>query len=290
MNNNTIHTMSRNMLLSLAALTIFLSSCTKDVDNIKLPATDPKLVVGCFISPEDTLIVVTLTRSNPIFGAGHNNTNNSSVEDAVVTISNGTTSATIPYNYADQEYELSASSFPILGGQTYYLSVSTPRGESVSGSCTVPASNLSALSVEFTDTVSSTKVITVKWQDMTGEANYYRAFGQTVFIDLFSPGDTSYNDMYGDNTLQNDYQKDGNEMRVKLNGFQNPSYNTGESWKVVAYDIYLLNVDAEYYKYQNSHDHYVYDDPFSEPSPLYTNIQGGLGVFGAYRKLHVRVP
>ena len=284
--NSKFHSLTKDCLL-LAALALLLAGgCTKDVDNIKLPTTDPKLVVGCFVSPQASLIAVTLTRSNPIFGPSHSNTNSSAVEDATVILTDGTNSVNIPYNNGNSQYEMSTAAFPIVAGQTYSLSVSTPKGENVSGSCTVPASSINALTVDFTDTISTnSKKITVHWQDISGEVNFYRVIGQLVSLDTFNTLDTTFDYMYGGN-LFNDHDKDGNEMYAKLEGY--PSW--GPDLKLIAYDVYMLNIDAEYYKYQNSLDHYTYNDPFSEPSPLYTNIKGGLGVFGAYQQLRVRFP
>jgi hypothetical protein len=129
------------------------------------------------------------------------------------------------------------------------------------------------------------KILNVKWQDLPNETNYYRLFGQLVSVN--APNDTTYDDMWGDNTLYNDYEKDGNEIYSTLRG-ESGFYGSG--YPVAAYDIYLFNIDEHYYSYQNSLDHYTYGDPFSEPSPLYTNIKGGLGIFAAYQKLFVRVP
>lgn len=293
MNSKTIYNVNRNLvawrMFPVILCLFILAGCEKTVDNIKLPATDPKLVVGCFISPQSPLITVTLTRSNPIFGPGHNNTNNQSVEDASVIISDGTNTASIPYDALNQQYELQTSSFPIVAAQTYSLTVSTPQGESVSASCTVPASNLPALTVDFTDTLSTSypKKLTVNWQDISNELNYYKVFAQHISIDTFSLSDTIYRDFYGNNTLLNDHDKDGAEMYSKLESHY--GYD-GFSYKFIAYDIYILNIDAEYYKYQHSLDNYTYGDPFSEPSPLYTNIKGGLGIFAAYQQLYVRIP
>ena len=283
MNNKITYKMKKNnsiaLLLFLSTL-FFVSGCTKDAQNIKLPKSDPKLVVGCFISPQDPLITLTLKRSNPIFGSGHSTSNNSMVTDALVTISNGTNAITLSYNGNDEEYQANANLLSIAAGQTYFLTVSTPKGESVSASCTVPVSNITSLIVDFVDTVSTTKTLNVKWQDIPNQVNYYRIVGQTV------GSDSNYSDMHADNSLQNDNEKNGKEMSSKLvsNSF---GLNSG---KIVAYDIYLLNIDAEYYKYQNSLDNYTYDDPFSEPSPVYTNIKGGLGIFAAYQQLYIRKP
>ena len=287
-------------LYFLSATIALLSGCTKDVTNIKLPETNSKLVVGCFISPKDTVIVVTLSRSNPIFGPNHNNnSNNLLVTDASVTISDDAASVTVPYNSANERYELQSGLFPIMPAQTYSLTISTPKGESVSASCTVPISNLTSLTVDFIDTTITNPNdylrINVKWQDIPNQTNYYRAYGEIILIDPFpsSNNDTVPYEMYAPKSVLNDNEKDGKDMAASLEGYIPYGIDNGvqQTVKIIAYDIYLLNIDAEYYKYQYSLDHYSYGgDPFSEPSPLYTNIKGGLGIFAAYQKLYMRFP
>jgi hypothetical protein len=51
-------------------------------------------------------------------------------------------------------------------------------------------------------------------------------------------------------------------------------------------DGYLLNVDENYYRYHDgvARQDEVRDNPFAEPVPIPTNIQGGLGCFGAYNR------
>jgi hypothetical protein len=268
----------RHILFTTMAL-ITLSSCEKDVTNIKLPPSIPKLVVGCFISPQDSIITLNITRSNPIFGSGHDNTNNYSkaVEDASVVISNETSSKPIPFNVKTFQYELPVNSFQIIPGITYTLTASTPKGESISASCTVPASNLTSFSTEFTNTSSSMKKLKVTWNDIPKEINYYRVYGETIFHSATT--DTIFQSMYGDNFLFDDKEKDGLQFYSNLSSYF--YYNS-------IYDIYVLNIDEEYYKYQYSRNHYTSSDPFSEPSTIYTNIKGGLGIFAAYQKLKIR--
>lgn len=47
--------------------------------------------------------------------------------------------------------------------------------------------------------------------------------------------------------------------------------------------IYLFNVEKSYYQYHKSLDDYNDSgNPFSEATPVYSNINGGLGVFTSY--------
>ena len=43
-------------------------SLVKEIDPSILPQTDSKLVVACFISPQDTLLEVSVTQTAPVIG------------------------------------------------------------------------------------------------------------------------------------------------------------------------------------------------------------------------------
>jgi hypothetical protein len=45
----------------------------------------------------------------------------------------------------------------------------------------------------------------------------------------------------------------------------------------------LYNADEHYYRYHRSlTERHDYTNPFTEPYLIYSNIEGGLGCFGAY--------
>jgi hypothetical protein len=47
--------------------------------------------------------------------------------------------------------------------------------------------------------------------------------------------------------------------------------------------IYLLSTDKPYYDFHKSLENFsLGDSPFSEPSFLYNNVNGGLGIFASY--------
>jgi hypothetical protein len=46
--------------------------------------------------------------------------------------------------------------------------------------------------------------------------------------------------------------------------------------------IFIGVTDENYFNYHRSVTNFQDDNPFSEPTPVYTNITGGLGVFGSY--------
>jgi hypothetical protein len=272
--------------LSILSSLLGLFSCEKEVTNIKLPSTKPKLVVGCFLSPQDTLIRLSLTRSKPIFGTEPAKKEAISVTDALVIISNKSQSITLSFNAITNKYEVKAGSFPIVAGTTYSLKISTPNGEIVSATCTIPDSPIPDARIELLDTSSATKVVNIKWKDIPNETNYYTVIGQAQQI-VNGPiaQDTLLTSLLYDGTSSlNDNRKDGNELSMILIDF-NPG---SEHIISTHYSVWVLNIDLNYYQYEKSSFNYTGDDPFSEPSPVYTNIKDGLGIFAGYQQKFIK--
>lgn len=58
--------MKKILLFTLLINSIYLFSCEQDA-NVQLPDIEPKLVVTSFISPDDTVIEVNITKTLPLF-------------------------------------------------------------------------------------------------------------------------------------------------------------------------------------------------------------------------------
>lgn len=265
--------------------------CTQDAENIKLPETYPKLVIGSFISPQDTEIVVTITRSNPIFGTHHNNTENMKVKDATVQLSDGSSTIVIPYDSTCECYKITASALPILPAKTYSMNVTTPHNESASANCTVPPSFPTLPEVVF-DTIGNDDNddrITLKWQDIPNESNYYHLkMIELSIINNQGSIDTLQLEAWGtSNDLPTDQNRDGKTISVIFNYWYWWGNNNG-GYSRIGFDFYLLNTDVNYNKYMISLRNAGYDDPFTEPAQVYTNVKGGLGIFCAYQKRKLR--
>jgi len=176
-----------------------LTSCKSLVTDIDIPYSD-RLVVQCFLSPQDTLIEVSVTQTAPVIGdilEGAERYPN--ILNATVVLSDGQKSVTIPYlskqlpsSYdADGEYIyttraryfLSAKNFPIVAGKTYSLKISAPSFTSVEGACIIPTkvvaeSNISSSQETLTGTdrrgaTISYPSISVKFVDIPNEESFY---------------------------------------------------------------------------------------------------------------------
>src|SRR5688500_15809261 len=102
-------------LLTFAYLHIFTFTSCQQNANITIPDADPKLVVSAFISPADDSVMITVSKSDPIFDGGAIQTRY--IKDATVTISDGITTRTLVYrpneaNPQDSYYYIHSSDLP----------------------------------------------------------------------------------------------------------------------------------------------------------------------------------
>lgn len=265
----------------VVVIALFFTACTKDAD-VKLPAVESKLVISSFLSPQDTIIKVEVTMSQPLY----NNSNSgqfSAITNATVQINDGTNTQTLAYNSTDNYYYVSTSLFPITTGTTYYLTVSTPDGKNVNASTTIPVQNstLSYSSHQVVDPNGERYNLETSWNDTPGTEDYYRI----VFYnkDYYSgSSDTSYWASLSEN--YSDKGKDGGSFN------QNSEIYVYSSTGTVEGELYLIHASKEYYLFHSKLLDAAYSgSPFSEPVQMYSNINGGYGVFAGFNSYKLLV-
>jgi hypothetical protein len=281
-------------------LPFHLLSCIRNAKNIDLPEVAPKISVSCFISPEDTLLMVNLSLSRPL-NQYTDLQKLAQLKLSTVELSDGNTSTVLMYRektgpgvYASNGNEVldfinNSTAYPVVPGTSYILTVTTPWGETLSASTMVPLKNNSTEDYKLYPPANTNNQgfldygLDLFFQDAPGETNYYAV---DVQAKLQSSCGFAYVNFDGPTTMLSDVENDGNILRMK-NGHINTSctLNTSDSLMLT-----LASVDVHYYKFHRSLENYSGDDPFQEPAPIYSNIQGGLGAFGSYRKYVKTVP
>lgn len=313
--------MKNIIYIIVLVLFFFLHSCdmVEPAQNIDLPKNEQKIVVFSFISPKDSVVRVQIGKSKPLYGRLDNH--ETKLKNPVVTISDGVTTAilteaavpdeTIKDPYYDQYthfgysiYESKVNDLQIVEGKTYYLTVEA-EGQKVTGSCHVPLGKIEVVEIQ-TAKKSSTKespfedaysdynyTASFKFQDLHGHKNYYRISSRILYNEdtIYNPYDSSkfkiqemasYVDFY-----KNFFSDEGNDggMMQKSGDF-NYFINENEG----TWQVFLEIIDENYYKFLNStFERKGNEDPFSEPTNVYSNIKGGLGVFAAYKGGRIQV-
>ena len=312
------------LFVSLIVAFTACQSLVNEVDPAKLPKTDSKLVVNCYISPQDTVLAVAVAHSQPVLGVDTSGLN--LVSNATVVLSDGTQSITIPYDPQQSLYVVDARALPIVVGKTYQLQVSAGGFATVIASCTVPKEvPISSISLDSTQgptrpdgTQTWDYYVRALWQDPAGETNFYRVVGAARFTALMRGAESATDTVQRPVVLSaavsfgrseqyvSDRNQDGQTIassRVQLPTSYSASYSYRNSDGSLTYGalnnltlrrpltviVDVLHTDETYYHY-----HYAVQqqrstgsNPFAEPVLVPTNVAGGLGCFAAYNRSRV---
>lgn len=282
---------------------IWIGSCTNlrnEVDPSLLGVQPTQLVVSSFLSPQDTILAVKVTRSNTVVGDSISLLQTGAlVTNATVTLSDGSKSVVLPYNNRSTGdttrnqtyYSISAKQLPIVVGRTYTLTVVATNGQRASSTCTIPVAVPPTAIVPYdTGRSGQRPYILVNWQDPAGQANYYQING--IFRYILATCKACQNETY--NTLSFDDDRRGLFPDAGLDGTLipsgrayltlNSSSNSFSQYRTASVTVNLMNVDQNYYQFQEAviRQRRSRNNPFAEPVLIPSNIQGGLGCFAGY--------
>ncbi|GAB3987593.1 hypothetical protein GCM10028807_08240 [Spirosoma daeguense] len=285
------------LLLFLISVSISCSSLRNEVSPSLLGVEPSKLVVTCFLSPQDTILAVKVTRSSTVVGDSISllQTGNN-VTDAIVTLTDGSQSVTLKYNNilagdtvkSRPYYSNYIRLLPIIVGHTYTLSVVTSNGQRATSTCTIPTP-VSLKDVTL-DSLNRRYFVRARWQDPAGETNYYQVSGVFRYVasnckncSIESTNNLTFDD---DNRgLFSDAGVDGSLMisgRAYLTSTSTSNFY-GQYNRARAV-VNLLRVDPNYYRFQEAiiRQRRSRNNPFAEPVLIPSNIDGGLGCFAGY--------
>jgi len=284
-------------------------SLRQEVNPDRLNREAAKLVVTCFLSPQDTVLAVKVTRSQPVLGVSTSfSYQGVDVTNATVTLAEGSRTATLHYDGKLGYYRAPVSLLPIVAGRTYSISVQTPAGEQATASTfipeLVPLTDIlldSAITNEY-GRATKQYYVRLRWRDPAGKPNFYQIMGDNehTYTNQYRPSpsapvrDTTVTSrgkwFFNNSSTTTDIGRDGQELvsaRGRLSTVY--SFTNGKqdlSRPVGKLNAYLLNVDEAYFRYYDAveRQNQLGDNPFAEPVPVPTNILGGLGCFAGYNR------
>ncbi|GAB3930728.1 DUF4249 domain-containing protein [Larkinella terrae] len=290
-----------------------------EIDPSRLPQIQSKLVVNGYLSPQDTVLAVSVSSSQTVLGDIVTDSVNT-VRGATVTLTSEGKTVTLAYNPEQRVYTADARPFPILAGKTYSIQVSVAGYETVSSSCTIPkAVPVSEIKLDSNRSFSgpyidSGWVYTVRavWQDPAGETNYYRVAGYAECINRIPRTPTAHIDSTTPRVLlrgiigfgrQDQFISDQNQdgqlllsARGEVPSFFNYSFYDPTTQATYSGDypyakpltirISVLQTDENYFNYHRARQQQRQsaNNPFAEPVLMPTNITGGLGCFAGYNR------
>ncbi len=268
-------------------LFLAFTACENMVTDVEAPPIDPKIVVTGFISPDNEFNRIRVHMSRPVYSTYTTNYNPDNqepeYEDATVVLSDGVNSTTLLYR-PDIGYSVSQEDFPIVKGTTYYLKVTAPGGFVAESSCTVPVDTPPDIEITDIDATIENNYrsfdISGRFKDIEGEGHFYSVSVASVRNDSWF-GTTPYiagiGFQHGERYIS-DVNKDNQIFSFKTYQESSPE---GDTEKVY---LFIAITDIHYYDYHKGLDNYEGDNPFAEPTPVYSNIIGGVGVFAAYNQ------
>jgi hypothetical protein len=286
-----------------------LSSCRKVATYADPPEFNQKLVINAYLSPDKLNNRIFISSNTRRFGEltglfePFGNTSLYIYENAKEIQFD-----TVRENYYGSGYNYRIKNFQFKEGQTYLLKVISDLGLKAEATCKIPARRDFKITVDTTyrkttdDYGFNISLLNAKISitDSPGEANYYRllylyetyrpafphkkhlSYRDAVESDV--PGWAENNEWQNDR-VKNDIGLDGKKFILRSIEFQ-PVYLDSQSQSVIDsafLRIYLLSTDKPYYDFHKSLENFSLGDyPFSEPSFLYSNVKGGLGIFASY--------
>jgi hypothetical protein len=268
------------MKITILYISVFLlllvGSCEQEARNVEYPEFLPKVVISAYFSPDKTVQKVYIGSNTNLYGNR------------------------MPYNYGSATVRLINNGVEtILGssqagfflpsrvkeGETYTLRVETSTGLKAEASCTVPPRRDLNIGVDtmriypdhsfnqqFLPFPSSFLNADIYITDPAGEENYYMFIGEQI---TFRNGQPYIYPSYF-RPVFSDKGRDGQRFRVHSTSLM--TYTDSVFLK-----IYILNTDRIFYDFYKSAENYSDgEDPFTEASPVFSNVTGGLGIFASY--------
>ena len=273
----------KSILYSFAAVLVFVS-CERTAD-IKVPENPPMMAAFSFLEVGEP-IVVKLEEVVPVFSQVRRSPG--PITGAQVQVIYGTNvfnlveSSQIPGTYEDP------SGHKVVAGGHYSLKANKNGFPNIQAACTVPDFNASISRYEYSaapnpdNSGDSIRRIGFYFKDQPGVNNYYRVAGIAKF-----PVNAEAEIYFVQKNIS-DTHKDGQELFSGLGDFY--IYRTGAPSNRLSCTFELMVMDQHASEYMRSYDALYYngENPFGEPVIAYTNIEGGLGVFGAIVEISLR--
>lgn len=266
-------------------------SCEENSD-IETPQSKPKLVIHSFISPSDTALLVHVGATTNLFGKLEDYPDYLPVK---VKLLDG--DQVVEFSDRDK-WGFCTAKHNIQPGRQYKIIANCDKYPEASAICRVPE-----LKNNFNITIDTTSEyfqydwgtyvqneVVIEFKDFPEQINYYNLVStlHSVFVNQHGESYFPYNlqpltntdNIVHNNLILNDQLVDG---KIIKNLFYGHSITDMNFYKSVEIEAVLMETDENYYKYHKSiNNQRNSDDPFTEYSPVYSNVTGGYGIFASY--------
>jgi len=296
----------------LIVFAIVVCSCTTILD-VTIPEHPPKLTLNSIFTPDSTWKVVLTTDRHVLDYSDFFDLVN---DASVVIYQDGNPIDTLILKERDPRFSTNAYNYYSRLGKPsntrlYEIRASSPRFGSVRAVSAVPDSTqMTSVVPNLSDNGSAESSVTITFNDRGHEKNYYFVYVTQRYkyyntykkdtVDagvalIISSHDPAFQNNHSSDSglLFDDGLFDGKEISLTITlhyYYKVP----GEELRV-----HLRSVSADLYNYlttsdlQNKNNGDVKDlgttDPLAQPTIVFSNIEGGLGIFGGYSETSVRL-
>lgn len=288
----------------LVLVVLFAHGCIEIATNVDFPDQDPKVVVHSFISPADSAAMALLTWSIPV-QTPDGEAQLRYIENAVVRISAGDgREVYLQYDHERKIYTASTEMFAIEPNEEYFLMADVPGQPIITAACFIPPANNTLHFIELDTLVedySKRIVLSYGFTDIPGNReNFYAPAAYREIEGYYWQGDSlvykKEKHLMHNITGRRYFSNIGSEGRdyviraeAYLSSWDEKSMNVFQGDESQDIILLLLVTDEHYFRYHQGLTNYVPDDFFSESVHMYSNIEGGLGVFAGYNRTVVRL-
>jgi hypothetical protein len=283
----------------LLLLTVFIFSCQKAIE-IDRDTIKPKLVVNCILSPEQDTIKLTLSESRDLL---FDKNEFPIVENAVIKLFENDTKLG-EFSFSNGLYWYA---YQVKNNKTYRIEANKESFDDVTAKTTVSSpADILDISAEKLDNSLNARVnifdikdkdnyyrVSMKYGDFTNDSaivngpdyfepwlNSYACCNDFIIEhpqnDLLSGSNCNDQFLFSDETFKNGIHD------LKLFTPQNNWYSPIEGYQTkVIIEFSSLNYDYYTYFITRSIFQNNLGNPFAEPVPVYSNIEGGFGILGS---------
>ena len=269
----------KNILLILSLVSIF--GCQSIVEDIPLPKAEVKAVAFGYF---DNLNLtnkqnIKLTKSKPVFNAANEKkAGYEFIMDADITISGDGVNHEFKYDPADTTY-VPSQQLDFKAGSEYTLTINSPEFGPLKSTQTMPEPVVD-YTIKTDSLVEEQKIkykVTIEFDD--NSSHYYR-------VEAFSVNqiqETSYTQKSYTHALHvpTEYFEFSNSGNRKITVSFVDHFDKESLSFITRGGVYIVlsSISEDYYNYGKLLNNFDPKNPFAEPVPLPSNIDGGLGMF-----------
>lgn len=257
----------KQIALIISFISIF--GCQSIVENVPLPETEVKAVAFGYF---DNLNLankqnISLTKSKPVFySANSRSSDYEFIQDAEITITGNGENYEFYFEAPEEEYEPSQV-VNLQSGSEYTLTINSPEFGVLKSAQTMPHP-VGGYTIKIDSTVKEYEIDYRVAIELDNPLNrYYRieVFGETsslIEADIIYLNKEYFNIVGSENQLSTSFTD-----RKPFGGDKRKIY------------MVISSITEDYYNYGRLLKNYDPQNPFSEPTLLPSNIEGGLGMF-----------